>query len=76
MSNSTIPSPTPPGVLYDDITWFGICLAIVSNAFISTSLNVQKWAHNKNVGGSPKALHQASGVVVRHSDECDWGIGE
>jgi len=48
MSNSTIPSPTPPGVLYDDITWFGICLAIVSNAFISTSLNVQKWAHNKN----------------------------
>eukprot|EP00284_Hemiselmis_tepida_P018552 CAMPEP_0174929194 /NCGR_PEP_ID=MMETSP1355-20121228/27071_1 /TAXON_ID=464990 /ORGANISM="Hemiselmis tepida, Strain CCMP443" /LENGTH=412 /DNA_ID=CAMNT_0016175385 /DNA_START=303 /DNA_END=1537 /DNA_ORIENTATION=- len=45
-----MPSTTPVGyiVLYDDITWFGISLAIVSNAFISTSLNVQKWAHNKN----------------------------
>jgi len=47
-NSTTTPSPEEPAVLYDDITWFGICLAIVSNAFISTSLNVQKWAHNKN----------------------------
>jgi len=45
----TTPVPEDPNaVKYDDITWFGIALAIVSNAFISTSLNVQKWAHNKN----------------------------
>lgn len=38
-----IPFPT-----YDPITWVGIGLAIFSNALISVSLNIQKYAHNQN----------------------------
>lgn len=33
---------------YDPITWVGIGLAIFSNALISVSLNIQKYAHNEN----------------------------
>ena len=32
----------------DDIAWVGICIAIFSNALISVSFNIQKYAHNQN----------------------------
>mmetsp|Transcript_25108 Transcript_25108/g.59851 ORF Transcript_25108/g.59851 Transcript_25108/m.59851 type:complete len:442 (+) Transcript_25108:304-1629(+) len=35
-------------LMYDDIAWVGIGIAIGSNALISVSFNVQKYAHNQN----------------------------
>lgn len=47
------------GRSHDDITWVGIGLAIFSNGLISVSLNVQKYAHNKNeaLGDARKPYH-------------------